>query len=76
MNEWLPKVGKVELTKGVSVLDEVKDKGCPARERESLIHIHFPIELTAAVEHFYVPFQTVQKKFFFGYHEIIIYGDK
>ncbi len=52
----------MELTKGVSVLDEVKDKGCPARERESLIHIHFPVELTAAVEHFYVPFQTVQKK--------------
>ncbi len=46
------------------------------QERESLIHIHFPIELTAEVEHFYVPVQTVQKKKTFGYHEIIIYGVK
>lgn len=50
------------LTKGVSVLDEVKEKGCPARERESSNHIHFPVELTTAVEHFNVPVQTVQKK--------------
>ncbi len=32
------------------------------QERESSNHIHFPVELTTAVEHFNVPVQTVQKK--------------
>lgn len=34
MNGWIPKVGKVAFTEGVSVLGEVKEKGCSARERE------------------------------------------
>lgn len=33
MNAWIPKVGKVAFTIGVSVLDEVKEKGCPVREK-------------------------------------------
>lgn len=38
MNGWIPKVGNMALTEGVSVLGEVKEKGCPAREREFRPH--------------------------------------
>lgn len=34
LGRWIPKVGKVALMERVSVLDEVKEKGCLARERE------------------------------------------